>query len=323
VLHEIFHLLGAVPDCDASPVQRNGVHIDNLDDLMSSVSIFARRAQEIDARRNSYFRHGNVDCIDTARSPYLYDPARTQPAPRPVAQPRIAFNSTAPAPHHVRVVYALPRDGNDRQLDTSGVLSESLLRMNQWMAERADQRRIKMVERQGRPEVLFARLPMTRQQFSPETDVMGAYAIISDALGLRRPERKDEHFLVFYDGGTGVHTCEIFFNPPNPLWNHTIRLLRGAGSTLACDVDSNFSTDRAGQLELYNLRTLLQALGGAAQCAPHFAAGGKVTDDPRDILFDSVRWPRPRTLDAQRDDYFNHGRPDCPDLARSPFLTAR
>ena len=32
-------------------------------------------------------------------------------------------------------------------------------------------------------------------------------------------------------------------------------------------------------------------------------------------------WSLPASLDVGRDDYYGHGRTDCPDLADSPFLT--
>jgi hypothetical protein len=60
-----------------------------------------------------------------------------------------------------------------------------------------------------------------------------------------------------------------------------------------------------------------------ARCAPHHDAqsGGHVTDDPEDIMYArGSRTLTPRRFDTGRDDYFGHGRSDCLDLGRSPFL---
>ncbi len=62
---------------------------------------------------------------------------------------------------------------------------------------------------------------------------------------------------------------------------------------------------------------LIHMLGAVAACAPNSDGAGHVLDDNRDIL-----WQRPSKrdwdnlmLDVNHDDYYRHGRPDCPDIA--------
>ena len=67
---------------------------------------------------------------------------------------------------------------------------------------------------------------------------------------------------------------------------------------------------------------LVHGLGAARDCAPHSTGDGHVTDDPWDILTadrPASAIGRVVTLDADRDDYFGHGMPDCPDIADSPL----
>lgn len=63
-------------------------------------------------------------------------------------------------------------------------------------------------------------------------------------------------------------------------------------------------------------------LGAVPECAPNADGTSHVSDDPRDLLY----WgPEPRhwnnlMLDPGNDDYFNHGRDDCFDIADSPLM---
>ncbi len=78
VLHEILHVLGAVPDC--APSNQHGHVDDSVYDLMyftdppggSSPSVV------LDYRHDDYFGHGIEDCLDLARSIFL-DPLPDNP----------------------------------------------------------------------------------------------------------------------------------------------------------------------------------------------------------------------------------------------------
>jgi len=71
LLHEIFHLLGAVPECAPN---HDGSHVtDNEADLMSSTQLASVALSEIelDIGRDDYFAHGYLGCPDLARSVFL------------------------------------------------------------------------------------------------------------------------------------------------------------------------------------------------------------------------------------------------------------
>lgn len=75
MIHELFHLLGAVPNC--APNQGRGNHaIDHELDVMTSGS---PRPQwewtHIDWGNDDYYGHGREDCVDIALSPY-FEPVR-------------------------------------------------------------------------------------------------------------------------------------------------------------------------------------------------------------------------------------------------------
>jgi hypothetical protein len=67
------------------------------------------------------------------------------------------------------------------------------------------------------------------------------------------------------------------------------------------------------------LHELLHTLGAVAACAPNADGGRHVGDAGADLMHPNGGGRRPQ-LDVNRDDYFGHGRPDCPDLQRSALF---
>lgn len=67
---------------------------------------------------------------------------------------------------------------------------------------------------------------------------------------------------------------------------------------------------------------LTHAMGAVPACAPNHIPGGHVGNDNRDLLYEGGQrdWSN-LTLDPGRDDYYGHGRSDCPDIADHPVWT--
>ncbi|MDA1330797.1 MAG: hypothetical protein O3B43_07020 [Chloroflexi bacterium] len=70
LLHELFHLLGAVPECAPNS---DGAHVsDSSYDLMSpAFNTNAAPSNVLDANNDDYFNHENADCPDLADSAFL------------------------------------------------------------------------------------------------------------------------------------------------------------------------------------------------------------------------------------------------------------
>ncbi len=76
-------------------------------------------------------------------------------------------------------------------------------------------------------------------------------------------------------------------------------------------------------MDIAMLHELVHTLGFVAECAPHHTLNGHASDSPNDLMWSgNAPWQLPPRLDIGRDDYYGHGRSDCADLARSPYLTS-
>lgn len=70
MVHEIFHLLGAVASC--APNNGRGAHVMDHDlDIMSNSGRPQWEWTYVDYGRDDYYGHGRDDCVDIALSPYF------------------------------------------------------------------------------------------------------------------------------------------------------------------------------------------------------------------------------------------------------------
>mgnify|MGYP007116556061 FL=1 len=83
------------------------------------------------------------------------------------------------------------------------------------------------------------------------------------------------------------------------------------------------TADHVGYWETAALHETLHSLGAVATCAPNHTRAGHVSDDPRDLMYAGDKPWRPTMIDVGRDDYFDHGRTGCLDIADSPYLSPR
>ena len=73
MIHEVFHLMGAVAAC--APNQGRGAHVVDHDlDIMSNSTAPHWEWTYIDYGNDDYYGHGRSDCVDISTSPY-FEPA--------------------------------------------------------------------------------------------------------------------------------------------------------------------------------------------------------------------------------------------------------
>jgi hypothetical protein len=225
--------------------------------------------------------------------------------------------------YQIHFIYALPSDGKDDFLDLNGKIALSAAALNYWLESRTEHR-LRFDTYQGELDISFLLLDATAAQISD----LGA-----DILSLMEREIKTRGFnsdhklyVVHYDGMfvTREGYCGLAAYPPDGAGITAVLLLRGYNSELqiACPRQFTKSEDFAGYFELTILHELLHLMGMVPECAPNYD-DGHVSDSSQDLLYfqyDGSFSPLYTYLDLHSDDYFNHGIPDCPDLARSVFL---
>jgi hypothetical protein len=221
----------------------------------------------------------------------------------------------------IHVVYAVPADGADRRLDESGALEGSVGSFQAWLAAETGGANLRLDTYQGSLDVSFFRLAAT------DAAVASRGAFVREAVeqelraaGFNRPDRI---YAVYYDGSS-TYACGGAFWPPQLNGNAIVMYLRGRPSGSLCESNGFAAASSPPTYwEYAMLHDILHGLGMVPTCAPHHHLAGHVSDFANDLMWAGNQpWLFPAKLDIGRDDYFGHGRTDCADLARSPYLTS-
>jgi hypothetical protein len=218
----------------------------------------------------------------------------------------------------IHFVYAVPADGEDRRLDELGQVENSVALFQAWLAGQTGGPNLRVDTYQGALDVSFRRLSQT------DAAIAATGAFVRDAVereliaaGFNRPDRI---YAVYYDGSS-TYSCGGAFWPPALNGNAIVMYLRGTPNCNGNVLGAPGAPARYWEFAM--LHDILHGLGIAGTCAPHHHLAGHVSDFPNDLMYAGTSpWQLPPTLDVGRDDYYGHGRSDCPDLARSPYLTA-
>jgi hypothetical protein len=211
--------------------------------------------------------------------------------------------------YQIHVVYAVPSDGFDEQLDIDGTLALSVAAWNEWLAVQTGGSRLRLDTHFGVLDVTFARLDSTAAEIAAE-GLWAPFQIEAD-LGFRL-EESFKIYAVYYgargdacgQGGLDLRSSIVYMH----------------GRDGACGGTFASSVDQFGPLEVTMLHELMHTLGAAPSCAPHRTALGHVSDDPADIMYEGDEFSPPIHLDVGHDDYWAHANTGCPDAARSVFL---
>lgn len=211
----------------------------------------------------------------------------------------------------VHVVYALPSDAVDGNLDRYGDIERSLEAIQHWLAAEIG-RRLRLDTAGGRLDVTFLRLPFTAQEgeergASLVEDLEGA---IRDRLGTS----PDKVYAVYYAGRSG-NDCgsaaieggvAVAFVDPEGCSTQAVGARRDTPSTYEAVV----------------VHELLHVFGAVPECAPdRLETSPHVGTMVGDLMYAGPEWSGHDevVIDAGRDNYFGHGRSDCLDIAASEF----
>jgi hypothetical protein len=219
--------------------------------------------------------------------------------------------------HQVHVMYVLPSDGADEELDKRGTLEGSVRSWSKWFQTQTGGAAVRLdTHSSGRLDVTFLRLPKTDAQMSAGGGNVRdrlEYQLLAESF-----DSPDKVYLVYY-GGTG-DTCGKSAWPPT-LHGKVSAVYKTSGNGTACNsVAYAGENDTPRYPEFIAIHEVLHALGVTPQCAPHHTANGHVSDSPTDVMFSGGATWAPAVLDINHDDYFGAAIPNCLALQNSDFL---
>ena len=211
----------------------------------------------------------------------------------------------------VHVVYALPSDAEDGNLDRYGDIERSFEAVQRWL-EGEIGKRLRLDTAGGRLDVTFLRLPFRAQ----EGEERGA-ALVEDLEGAIRdgfgasPARA---YAVYYAGRSGDR-CGI----ASAEGRVAVAFVHPEGcSPRAVGADR----EKPSTYEAVMVHELLHVFGAVPECASdRLETSAHVGTRVEDLMYAGPEWSGHDEvlIDPGRDNYFGHGRADCPDTAASEF----
>ncbi len=307
----------SVLDDDAGSVDSGGAGSDDTGRVIEDVGRPAIPDMTSDAAHPDVARSLDAAAADLSAPPDVRADART-------VDPACTGRSTDDRPDDVdgfqlHAVYAVAADGEDRGYDVDGSIDRSVASFNEWLSRQTGGSKLRLDTCDGRLDVTFVRLA------SDDATIAASGAFVRDeveaevnAMGLNDPAKL---YLVYYDG-TSTYACGGAPYPPDLIGNVAALYLRGfPDGPVPCD--SNGFTSRVEAptyREFAMLHETLHALGLVARCAPNHHRDGHSSDASNDLMYAGDQPWQPSILDVGNDDYWNHGRADCLDLADSAFL---
>jgi hypothetical protein len=221
-------------------------------------------------------------------------------------------------PYEVQLVYAIPAGGPDRMLDRDGSILASVDSAQRWLRGQTGGRAFVFAGTADRPSIIRVRLSRDAEELYD----FGSHILEQIDLELRAQGigREGMLYAVYYEGDSEF--CGLAERPP-ALPGHVMALFLGtpqcAGPSFAR------KGEPADYWEFSLLHELFHLIGAVPDCAPNEATGTTEYGDnhvlePSDLMYQGNAEWAPSMLDVDRDDYFGHGRDDCFDAERSPYL---
>lgn len=246
-------------------------------------------------------------------------PTTAAPTPSPLPRALEDRPDDDPTGYQVHFLYAIPSDLPDDGLDVNGTLERSIASIQRWLSRQTGGRTLGVDTFGGRPDITFARLSR------PDAEIRSYDNLVRDTVEAELRARGFDHprklYAVYYDGGSDA-ICGGAPWPPELPGNYGVVYLRAhpRGFPIPCLRLFAISVDQPLYVDFSILHETVHVLGLVGTCAPNHALQGHVSDSNTDLMYAGTLPWGPAALDVGRNDYFEHGRPGCLDLATSAFL---
>lgn len=218
----------------------------------------------------------------------------------------------------VHVIYVLPSDQPDQQLDTNGTIANSVAAWQTWLAGQTDGRTLRVDSYMGVADISFLRLSKTDAEMAA-LGRTGIMAPVRDAIVDAGLYQNGKIYVGYYGGHSPAS------EPACGASDAELVGIAFLGDASGCGGQVGLSATVVGRMDLTPLHETVHTLGFVPSCAPHSAAE-HVTDFTNDLMYtDPVTQTGrdakgPWVLDFGRDDYYGHSLPGCPDLAASAWF---
>jgi Divergent InlB B-repeat domain len=208
----------------------------------------------------------------------------------------------------VHVLYAVPSDTPDRELDTNGTIERSVKSWQEWLKGQTGGRGLRLDTFGGLLDISFVRLTRTK------AEVAADISLFYSELRATPFTLESKLYAVYYDGD-GLF-CGYGGGPYPAL------LLQATDSRTGfpCPTTS-LGLIPPGWSDFAMLHEIVHSLGYVTDCAPHYALA-HVNDSDLDLMWGGSPWGdlNSMQLDVGHDDYYLARIPGCPDLSGSRFL---
>jgi hypothetical protein len=242
----------------------------------------------------------------------------------------------------IRVLYVLPSDGEDEELDENGRICAAVQSINAWFTAQTGGTAWRFDTLGGRLDLGFVRLEKSDaiMRGTGGDTIETGFAYLRDrierelrVMSLLRPGKL---YAVYY-GGSSPWSCGGGAWPPRLTGVVAALYLQGepAGARPCRSNPVGASATTPGYFEYAMLHEIVHTLGLVPEGAPNQHAAGHVYDRlagpglaARDLMYAqrspadppwATNHPAGLLLDINHDDYYAHGRPGA-DLAGSVFL---
>jgi hypothetical protein len=214
----------------------------------------------------------------------------------------------------VHVLYVIPSDGTDAQLDTAGKIEGSVRSWNKWLAGQTGGPQMRIdTYAGGHVDVSFLKLARTAAEMNAgggSTHNEIDYSVLANGF-----DNPDKIYLVYYAGAGDA--CG------GGAWPPALHSQVGALFLLSPSCPQTplaGENDPPAYWDFLGAHEVMHELGLVAPCAPHVTGNGHVSDSPQDLMYSGGQAWKPSTLDVNHDDYYAHSNAGCIDLAMSVFL---
>jgi List-Bact-rpt repeat protein len=208
----------------------------------------------------------------------------------------------------VHILYVVPSDAPDRELDTNGTIERSVTSWDEWLKGQTGGRGLRVDTFGGQPDISFVRLTQTNAAVAADVN------LFYSELRATPFNLASKRYAVYYDGAWSLCGAGGGLYP--------VMFLQGTDSRTGLGCPAALGLAPPGWADFAMLHEIVHSLGYVPSCAPHTALAGHVNDSDVDLMWGNSPWGdlSRMQLDVGHDDYYLARIPGCPDLSGSRFF---